>query len=119
MTSNVLDIVLNNADRILFAGKTYKIIERKDYSYMLRQLGFALSRYIKSVILRKVTTNIVEGEAVNTYNDISFRAMVQPLKYSELQLMSDEQRSWDWLKITPFTLLGNVDYYCIEDYIES
>jgi len=119
MTSDVLDIVLNNGDRMLFAGKVYKIMQKKDYSYMLRQLGFALSRYIKPVILRQVIVNIVEGEAIQTYNDIPFRAMVQPLKYSELKLMPFEQRSWDFIKVIPFTLLGNVEYICIEDYSDS
>ena len=119
INNNIIDVVLQNGDRVLFAGKTYKIMKRLDTSYMLKQLGFGLYRYAKPVTLRQVSYTIVDGEAIQSNNDISFLALVQPLKYSELMLKAEEQRSWSWLKITPFTLTGNVDYHCIEDYQDS
>ena len=82
-------------------------------------VSLGLSRYVKSVILRQVSFTIVDGYSVQSNTDIPFLALVQPLKYSELILKPESQRSLDWLKITPFTLTGNVDYHVIEDYQDS
>ena len=117
--NNIINIVLNNGDRLIFDNKVYKVMKRFDTSYMLRQLGFGLSRYIKSVILRQISFTIVDGYSIQSNTDTPFLALVQPLKYSELMLKPESQRSFDWLKITPFTLTGNVDYHVIEDYQDS
>ena len=47
MTANVKNIILQEGDRIQFLDKKYKVVQRKDYSYMLPQLGFGLSRWNK------------------------------------------------------------------------
>ena len=115
MTTNVKNFLMNTGDRVLFNGTTHKVMAVKDYSYMIPQMGFSLSRWEKNITIKDIKTTLTEGEAINTYTDVSFRGLVQPLKYSELMLLPEEQRAWIWLKITTFSLCGYVDYFLVEN----
>ena len=116
MPSNMKNIPFNDGDRIIFNGKTYKVMERKDLSYSLPQLGFALSRYIKMITFRKIIPVIEDFEAKPNYVDIRFKGLVQPLRYCDLMLKPEEQRSWTWLKVTTFSLQGSMHYHLVQDY---
>ena len=112
-------IQLNTGDRIEFHGRYYKVMGRKDYSYMLPQLGFALSRYIKFIHLRRVTTTFVDYNAVNSFENFDFKGLVQPLSYKEIAIYPEEQRAFTWLKISIFSLNGNQDFHLVEVYQSS
>ena len=116
MTNNMKNIPFNDGDRIFFNGKTYKVMERKDLSYSLPQLGYALSRYIKIITFKKIIPIITDFEESSKYVDVRFKGIVQPLKYCELMLKPEEQRSWTWLKVSTFSLTGSMHYHLVQDY---
>jgi len=142
MTSNTELHILNNGDRVFFVqdfdflidvpdinsltdvdmlkyGRFYKIMAVMDRSYMLPQLGFALQRYIKHILLLKQTSQIVEYRVKNTYTKIEYRGLVRPLKPRELNIKPEEQRQFQWLNIDTFSLNGNMTYHLVEDYIRK
>lgn len=60
------------------------------------------------ITLLRVTTVIVEGDAVITESPINFLGMQQPLMPKKLVVSSKGQRFWSWLMIHTKYRLGSV-----------
>jgi hypothetical protein len=142
MTSNVECRILNNGDRIFFVedynffidvpdiecltnvqllkyGRFFKIMGVLDRSYLLPQLGFALQRYIKPIMLFKISTDIIEYEVKKTYSKMEYRGLVAPLGARTLKVRAEEQRAFQKMSIITFSLNGNMEYQLVEDYIKD
>jgi hypothetical protein len=111
-------IKLTTGDKVKFNGLKYKVMGVKDCSY-LPQMGFSLQRFKQNITLIKIDTKIVDFEAQNTEIPISFMGIVQPLKYSELALKPEEQRSWKWLQVHQLLSKGWMEYQLLECYENS
>jgi hypothetical protein len=116
-TPTIRDLKLNTGDIIKFDRQDYKIMFRKDLSY-IPPMGFALQRFQKEITYSIVSTEIVDFEAINKTQEIKFKGIVQPLKPSQLMLKPEEQRSWDWLQIHVICSDGMMEYHVIEMYGE-
>ena len=65
----------------------------------LPQIQIAFNGWQSSVVLKKLTSLIVDFEKVTSEQDFNFSGVVQPLMAEELRLKPLDQRSWEWLMI--------------------
>ena len=65
----------------------------------LPQIQVAFNGWQSSVVLKKLTSLIVDFEKVTSEQDFNFSGVVQPLMAEELRLKPLDQRSWEWLMI--------------------
>ena len=65
----------------------------------LPQLNRQVESWGVPITLTKITQKIVDGDKVETKQDITFRGVVQPLKPEDLQFKPEGLRSFEWLQI--------------------
>lgn len=65
--------------------------------------------WLRTLTASKVTQSIVDGDAVETYTIIRFAGMIQPLSGIELEIKSEGERHWEWVKIYTDYANFNVD----------
>jgi hypothetical protein len=68
-----------------------------------------LEGWMTTVTAGRVTKTIVDGEVVETTSNFTFQGMIQPFSAIDLQILSEGERHWEWVKVyTQYTNL-NVD----------
>ena len=108
----------------------------------LPQMDETLTDWFYPIQLIKITTTIVNYEAVQTTQYINTKGDVQPLTEEEISLKPEEQRSWSWLQVhtmakiqlqvgdkllfdsvryrvmarKPYYLYGYMEYHLVQDY---
>ena len=69
------------------------------YSNGLPQMKAAFTNWFLPITFIKLTTAIVDYEAVTVEETINTKGVVQPLKAQEIALKPEEQRAWTWQQI--------------------
>ncbi len=62
----------------------------------LPSLRSTLVGWFRPIVLGRVTTNLVDGEALRVVREQTCRGMVQPFGPRELKLKPEGERSWNW-----------------------
>ena len=63
----------------------------------LPNLANTLNGWEQPIILQRRIQNVVDGLLQTTYEDIHFKAVVQPLRDEQLQFKPENMRSFEWL----------------------
>lgn len=53
----------------------------------------------QSVLLKKITQTVVDGDVTNEENNVSFKGVVIPMEDEVIQSKPAEQQSWEWYYI--------------------
>lgn len=78
------------------------------------KIKFALSGWQVPIKMIKITRNLVDGQVVESAENIDYIGSVQPLQAETLKIQPLELRSWEWLQIFTKTQFELV----INDFIE-
>ena len=65
----------------------------------LPQLNNPIECWQIPITLIRIKQSIVEGDKVETQEEIEFRGVVQPMRAEDLQFKPENLRSWRWLWI--------------------
>lgn len=65
----------------------------------LPQLNRPIECWQIPITLIRIKQSIVEGDKVETQEEIEFRGVVQPMRAEDLQFKPENLRSWRWLWI--------------------
>lgn len=63
------------------------------------QMNGAFSGWTFPVTFTKLTTTLVDFEAVSTSEAILFNGVIQPLKDTKIAMKPERQRAWNWQEV--------------------
>jgi hypothetical protein len=63
----------------------------------------ALSNWCAEITLKKITSTWDRGENIETFSNIVFLGVTQPLNPKQIALKPEGQRAWQWLQIHSFS----------------
>lgn len=55
--------------------------------------------WLSTLTASKVGKTIVDGDVVETFTEVRFHGMIQPLSGIDLEIKPEGERHWEWLKI--------------------
>lgn len=62
----------------------------------LPYMGDVVASWARPITVGLVTKEMLDGEVVETVEDIDTRGMLQPFTASQLAIKPEGQRTWDW-----------------------
>lgn len=88
-----------------------------DAALALPSVHTTLLGWLRPLILGRVTTQIVEGEAKQAVREQRCRGVIQPFNDRKLALKPEGERSWNWqmLHVTPEVKLANGEEFKIKE----
>lgn len=73
------------------------------------QIRVALGGWQLPITLKKLNQVMVNGFTQNTYTNINFKGVVQPLSPRKIMLKPEGERAWTWLQIHCYGSTMNLD----------